>query len=159
MLTPLVLLIMERVSPTVHLGDLSCIFCTTLTAFLVLVCTWKIPIRGRLLQTLVLLFKSVLDLMPTILGALNSLKRTSLEDGNSGAFLSSRHTVISRLDDAGTKIWLVDYILLCCSSICITSLEVSFRFVNDIRKLLILSCSTSTYGLHMKKSLRRASDG
>ncbi len=90
---------MERVSPTVHLGILFSIFFTTLAAFLTLLGAkaYKIPIRGRRLQTLVLLFKLILDLVPTILGALNSSKRISLEDGNSEAFLSSGHTVTSGL--------------------------------------------------------------
>lgn len=90
---------MERVSPTVYLGILFSIFFTTLAAFLTLLRAkaYKIPIRGRRLQTLVLLFKWILDLILIILRALNSLKRISLEDGNLEAFLSSGYTVTSGL--------------------------------------------------------------
>jgi len=94
-LTPPVFLIMERVSPTVHFVLLFCIFCTSLAAFLTLlwaiVC--KIPIRGRLLQTLALLLKLFLDLVPATLGALNSSKRIQLDDGKPKACLTSGHTI------------------------------------------------------------------
>ena len=97
---PPVILIMEKVSPTVHLIIRSCIFCTTLTAFLTLLgaIRHKIPFRGRLLQTLALLFKLVLDLVPVILTALNSSKRSSLDDGKSEACLSSGHTITDGFD-------------------------------------------------------------
>lgn len=98
-LPPPIFLIMERISPTVHLGVLSCIFCTTLAAFLALLCAilWKLPIRGRRLQTLALLLKLILDLVPTTLGALESSKRIPPEDGSSEAILSSGHIVTSGL--------------------------------------------------------------
>ena len=156
-LATLVLLITERVSPTAYLSVLSCIFLSTLTAFLVLVCTWKIPIRGRLLQTLVLLLKLVLDLVATILAALKSSKRIPL-DGNSEIFFEFWANSDKRLDGTGTKP-LVNYILLIASSICITSLEVSLRSLNDMKQILILNCSTSTYGSRMKRSPRRVSGG
>ncbi|KAL2048951.1 hypothetical protein ABVK25_010804 [Lepraria finkii] len=101
---------MERVSPTIHLVLRSCIFCTTLIAFLALLgaIRHKISFRGRHRQTLALLFKLVLDLVPVVLRALNSSKRTSLNDGT---------------------IQLVDSILLCCSYICITCLEHLFLWI------------------------------
>ena len=152
---------MTRISSTVHLGVLSCIFCTTLAAFLALLCAilWRLPIRGRRLQTLALLSKLILDLVPTTLGALNSSKRIPLEEGSSGVFLSSGLYSNKRLGGIGIKTSLVDYILLCCSSICITSLEVSLRSVDDVKRILMINCSTSTYGLRMRKSLRKVSGG
>ncbi len=87
---------MERISPTVHLGVLSSIVCTTLTAFLALLYAilWKIPIRGRRLQTRALLLKLVLDLVLTTLGALNSSRRTPLNDGKSEAYFNNRQIII-----------------------------------------------------------------
>jgi len=98
-LTAPVFLIMERISPTVHLGVVSCIFCTTLAAFLALLCAIlrKLPIRGRRLQTLVLLLKLVLDLMSTTLGALKFSKRKPLDDGKSEAYFVYRQTIIDGL--------------------------------------------------------------
>lgn len=60
---------------------------------------YKIPIHGKCLQTLALLFKLILDLIPVILTALNSSKTTSLEDGESEACLSSGHKVTDGLTD------------------------------------------------------------
>jgi len=100
-LTSFVVLIMERVSLTVHVFVRSCIFCTTLAAFLALlwaiVC--KIPIRGRLLQTLALLLKLLLDLVPATLGALNSSKSFQLDDSKPKACLTSGHTMTDGLTD------------------------------------------------------------
>jgi len=97
---------MERISPTVHLGVLSCIFCTTLAAFLALVYAilWKIPIRGRRLRTLALLLKLVLDLVPTTLGALNSSRRTPLNDGKSEAYFNNRQIIIDGLKNRNYSI-------------------------------------------------------
>ena len=94
-LNPPVFLIMEKFSPTVHLIVRCCIFCTTLTAFLILLgaIRHRIPIRGKRRQTLALLFKLVPDLVPVILGALNSSKRTSLDDGKSEACFRSGHRI------------------------------------------------------------------
>ncbi len=86
---PCLFLIIERVSPTVHFIILSYIFYTSLAAFVALlqaiVC--KIPIRGRLLQTLALLLKLVLNLIPATLRALNSSKRIQLDNGKLKAYL------------------------------------------------------------------------
>ena len=99
-LTTPVILIMEKVSPTVHLVIRSCVFCTTLTAFLILLGAFRheIPILGKRRQTLALLFKLVLDLVPVILTALNSSKRTSLDDGKLEAYLSFGHRITDGFD-------------------------------------------------------------
>lgn len=90
---------MERVSPTVHLGVLCCIFGTTLVAFLTLLGanTYKISIRGKRRQTGAVLSKLVLDLVPVILASLNFAERTSLDESKLEAYFYSRHTVIDHL--------------------------------------------------------------
>ena len=91
---------MERVSPTIHLVLRSCIFCTTLATFLVLLgaIRHKIPILGKRRQTLALLLKLVPDFVPVILTALNCSKRTSLDDGKSEAYLRYGHRITDGFD-------------------------------------------------------------
>lgn len=97
--TTLVILVMERVSPTVYLGVLCCIFGTTLVAFLTLLGanTYQISIRGKRRQTGAVLSKLVLDLVSVILAILNFAERTSLDDSKFEAYFNSRHTVIDHL--------------------------------------------------------------
>lgn len=122
-LTPPVIFIMERVLPTVYFVIRSCNFCTTLAAFLTLFGAnfykllisgkrYKIPIHGKCLQILALLFKLILDLIPVILTALNILKTTLLEDGKSEACLSSRHKVIDGLTDRNHSVYRLHPALL-----------------------------------------------
>jgi len=103
---------MEKVSPTVHLVIRSCIFCTTLVAFFTLLGAnfYKISIRGKRLQTLALLFKLILDLIPVILTALNS--STSLEEGESEACLGSGHKMTDGWTDRNHSVYRLHPALL-----------------------------------------------
>ena len=115
--------IMKRVLLTVHLVIRSCIFCIILVAFFTLLemnlyklsideKRYKISIRRKCLQTLILLFKLLFNLISVIFTTLISLKTTSLKENKSETYLSFRHQIIDRLTNRNRSVYQLHSALL-----------------------------------------------